>query len=124
MRILILLLWLVFSSTSIGADSLWNLFKKKSKPKVVQKVKHRSHPSNKRKAEKKPKQEPTVPEGFKLVDAQWMANYVELEAAWDYYIPEDAWIWSANGKYLVPIVVFKHYEDMRNTHRSDSATPR
>ena len=52
-----------------------------------------------------------------IVDAEWMAHYWELEAAWDYPIPEDDLIKWKDGKYIVPISVFKHYEDMANTPR-------
>src|SRR6267154_3928021 len=56
-----------------------------------------------------------------IVDPQWIARYWELEMAWDYWIPEDEQIKFRDGKYIVPIVVFKHYEDMANTARRPSA---
>lgn len=52
-----------------------------------------------------------------VVDAQWIATYRTLEAAWDYPIPEDDDIKFINGKYHVPVVVYRHYEDMVNTPR-------
>ena len=63
---------------------------------------------------------PTPPKTF-AVDPQWMARYWELEAAWDYPIPEDDLIKWKDGKYIVPIVVQKHHEDMVNTPRRTSA---
>lgn len=55
------------------------------------------------------------------VDYEWMARYWELESAWDYWIPEDDQIKFKDGKYIVPVVVFKHYEDMANTARRTPA---
>jgi len=54
------------------------------------------------------------------VDHQWLARYWELEATWGYWIPEDDQIKFKDGKYIVPIVVFKHYEDMAKTPRRDA----
>jgi hypothetical protein len=49
------------------------------------------------------------------VDPEWIARYWELQAAWDYPIPEDDQIQWKDGKYIVPLMVQKHYEDMLNT---------
>ena len=49
------------------------------------------------------------------VDADWMARYWTLVALWDYPIPEEKDIRYENGKYIVPAVVFRHYEDMAAT---------
>ena len=54
------------------------------------------------------------------VDRQWLARYWELEATWGYWIPEDDQIKFKDGKYIVPIVVFKHCEDMAKTPRRNS----
>ena len=55
------------------------------------------------------------------VDHQWLARYWELEATWGYWIPEDDQIKFKDGKYIVPVVVFTHCEDMAKTPRRDSA---
>ncbi len=55
------------------------------------------------------------------VEVDWMAQYWEQEAAWDYYIPEDEQIRFIDGKYQVPIVVYRHYEDMAKTPRRTPA---
>jgi len=46
------------------------------------------------------------------VTPQWMADYWLLEAAWAYPIPDDDLIRYENGNYIVPVVVYRHYEDM------------
>jgi hypothetical protein len=61
---------------------------------------------------------------YVTVEIDWMARYWEEEAAWDYYIPEDDLIRFVEGKYVVPIVVYKHNEDMQNTpRRTPTPTP-
>jgi|SRR5215471_4308990 len=57
------------------------------------------------------------------VDPEWMAQYWLLESVWDYPIPEDKDIQFKNGKYIVPVVVYRHYEDMANTPKP-SPTPK
>lgn len=57
-------------------------------------------------------------DGSFIVDAQWMAYYWEQELAWDYPIPEDQDIKFVEGKYHVPPVVYRHYEDMVNASAS------
>ncbi len=86
-------------------------------PKIVQ-------PKRKRATRAKQKQEvrqtPEPPKPNRLyvpVEIDWMARYWEEEAAWDYYIPEDDQIRFVDGKYQVPIVVYRHYEDMAKTPR-------
>ncbi len=85
-----------------------------AKPKVVpkrtRKVNAKSHPT--------PTPEtPTINRMYVPVEVDWMAKYWEQEAAWDYYIPEDNLIRFVDGKYVVPIVVYKHYEGMVKTPR-------
>jgi hypothetical protein len=55
------------------------------------------------------------PEKTFTVDAQWMAQYKAMEVKWKYPIPEDKDIRYENGKFIVPVVVYRHYEDMANT---------
>ena len=103
--VLVLLLTLTFSS--VEAEPWWSIFQKPT-PKIVKKSK--KHVGTKPVRVNKP----NVPQNYRVVDTQWWADYLALEAQWDYYIPEDDYVWSANGKYLVPIVVYRHYEDMSN----------
>lgn len=86
-----------------------------AKPKVV--------PKKKRKPASKPKKEKPSKTDYFTVDIDWMAKYWEQEAAWDYYIPEDDQIRFQNGQYNVPIVVYKHYEDMHTSVRRPAPTP-
>lgn len=76
--------------------------------KVKQVAKHKTS----RRAAKKI----TKPQDTFEVDAQWIATYREQEVAWDYFIPDDDHIRFENGKFYVPAVVFRHYQDMLNAH--------
>lgn len=93
-------------------EKLWNSLTKRS----PQKVQKRSAKQT-RKAHKTllPSPTPAPPEEKRAVDAQWIADYRQLELAWDYPIPDDDQIDFKDGKYYVPLVVAKHYEDMLNT---------
>ncbi len=83
-------------------------------PKIIpRKKKHVA----KRPPKAKPSQTPSVNQIYVTVEIDWMAKYWEQEAAWDYYLPEDNQIRFVDGKYQVPIVVFRHYEDMVKTPR-------
>ena len=57
--------------------------------------------------------------GTYVVDAQWMADYWEQELAWGYWIPEDDEVKFIEGKYYVPPVVYRHFEDMRATVKTE-----
>jgi hypothetical protein len=46
------------------------------------------------------------------VDAQWMAQYKAMVALFKYPIPEEKQIRYEGGKFVVPLVVYRHYEDM------------
>ncbi len=83
-----------------------------AKPKIV--------PKKRKRVTKSVKATPTPTTRKRIyvpVDLEWMAQYWEQEAAWDYYIPEDDQIKFVDGKYQVPIVVYRHYEDMFKTPR-------
>lgn len=80
-------------------------------PKVVPKRTRKVH------AKSRPTPIPITKSMYVPVEIDWMARYWEEEAAWDYYIPDDNLIRFINGKYMVPIVVYKHYEDMVKTPR-------
>jgi hypothetical protein len=116
--------WLLMATLLImpvqsRAFDLSDLFKPKKK--IVQKTPHkqRKQTSNKHTATARPTSTPPNSEvrykGSFVVDSVWMARYRTLEAIWDYEIPEDAGIQYEAGKYLVPPVVFRHYEDMAKT---------
>lgn len=95
---------------------LKSLFQPRTK-KATQKRTRKKHVE---KLKPKSGHEPKTEEGIP-VNTGWMARYWELEAAWDYPIPEDKLIKWKDGKYIVPFLVFKHYEDMANTPRRASA---
>lgn len=57
------------------------------------------------------------------VEPEWIARYTEQEQAWDYFIPDDDLIRFDEGKYIVPIVVYRHYEDMAKTPRRSTTPP-
>ena len=102
----------------------------KPKKKIVQKASPVKHKKDSHKNVPKPVPKPTPPspevryKGFFVVDSIWMARYRTLEAVWDYEIPEDAAIQYHSGKYLVPPVVFRHYEDMAKTPITSDAQNR
>ncbi len=87
-----------------------------AKPKVVPKKRKHVTKQIVKEPHKDP-EKPTINRMYVTVEVDWMAQYWEQEAAWDYYIPEDNQIRFVDGKYLVPVVVFKHYEDMVKTPR-------
>lgn len=75
-------------------------------------------PPKRKKTTRKPaiKETPEEPKHKTFtVDAVWIARYIEMEQQWDYPIPEDDAIQTKDGKYFVPPVVFRHYEDMAAT---------
>lgn len=87
-------------------DSLSKVFSKpapKPKPKIA------------RKKKSKPKSRPEHTDISFEVDSQWMANYRMLEVEWQYVIPEDDEIRFKNGNYIVPLVVYRHFQDMAVT---------
>lgn len=85
-----------------------------AKPKVVRQKRSRKSTRTSRST---PQPTPITNHKYQTVDIDWMARYWEEEAAWDYYIPEDNLIRFVDGKYIVPIVVYRHYEDMAKTPR-------
>ena len=85
-----------------------------AKPKVVP-VKRKRVTTKKQKQEIK-EQPPKPNRLYVPVEIDWMARYWEEEAAWDYYIPEDDQIRFVDGKYQVPIVVYRHYLIMSVNH--------
>lgn len=129
MRAIILVLLVAFSAAGIvhaqsvrkkssGLDKVLRSVLQPRKPTTTPKPKPK--PKSKRKAHiahVTPKQSTKT----LTVDYEWMARYWELETAWDYWIPEDDQIKFKDGKYIVPVVVFKHYEDMANTARRTPA---
>ncbi len=124
MNPLILILLAAFVASPVHAEpkkkKSWfeEMFQPK-KPKVAPKR------IKKTRAKSQPLPTPTaIPKSKRIpVDQQWYANYLEQEAAWDYEIPDDALIEFKDGKYHVPPVVFRHYEDMLATPRR-SPTPK
>ena len=64
---------------------------------------------------------PTVggrtPSGMFIVDYQWYADYVEMEAAWSYYIPDDDYIEFKDKHVYVPPVSYRHFQDMVEAHK-------
>jgi hypothetical protein len=46
------------------------------------------------------------------VDAQWMAQYRAMVVMFKYPIPEEKQIRYESGKFIVPLVVYRHFEDM------------
>ncbi len=125
MNALILVLLVAFAASPVHAEPrkkesgfqkvLKSMFPS-SKPKVV--------PKRTKKSKPKPTATPTPKSKKHEVDSEWIARYLEQEAAWDYEIPDDDLIEWKDGKYHVPSVVFRHYEDMLNTpRRSPTATP-
>ena len=52
-----------------------------------------------------------------------MANYWELVAAWDYSIPDEREITFSDGKYHVPPVVYRHYDDMVSARKRAGDNP-
>jgi hypothetical protein len=46
------------------------------------------------------------------VDAQWMAQYRAMVVMFKYPIPEEKQIRFEGGKFIVPLVVYRHFEDM------------
>lgn len=107
---------------------------KKKEPSALEKVLKTMFPSTKPKVEPQKKKRYATPKKRSqpvtrqnvhfMVEPQWMARYWEEEAQWDYYIPEDDQIKFKDGHYIVPFVVYRHYEDMANTpdRVSSSAT--
>lgn len=102
-----------------GFDKLLRAMFTPNKPKPSPAPKRKTKP--KEKNDTPPKIHERI---YKTVDAQWMARYWELEAAWDYDIPEDDLIEFKEGKYRVPVVVYRHFEDMVNTPRRGSVNNR
>jgi hypothetical protein len=49
------------------------------------------------------------------VDKEWIAKYRSMEAVFKYPIPEDKEIRYKDGQFIVPVVVYRHYEDMVKT---------
>jgi len=124
MRAIILVLLVVFSSSVADAQPL-----RKKRKSGFDKVLRSMFQPRKIVTKSKPivkvrvirvERKRSIPRTF-TVDAQWMARYWELEMAWDYWIQEDEQIKFKDSKYIVPVVVFKHYEDMVNTARRPSA---
>ena len=122
--ILVLVLLLSIQPVYTKAWDLSDLFKT-NKKKIVQ---HRPPSKHKRSArndapasatpEPYPSPHPTVVKDgqtFFLVDSDWLARYRVYEAVWDYQIPDDDRIKRDDGNYLVPVVVYRHYEDMVKT---------
>jgi len=84
-------------------DDIWKHIHSQPPPKKVTKTHHKKKAKSAQKEVSK-----TL-----TVDTQWLANYIVLEKAWDYPIPDDYDIrFLGEGKYEVPIVVYRHYEDM------------
>ena len=55
--------------------------------------------------------------GMFVVDSQWWATYVEQEAAWGYWIPDDANVKFKDGKIHVPPVVYRHWQDLEEAKK-------
>jgi len=52
-----------------------------------------------------------------IVGPEWISRYFALVEIWNYPLPEDALIRYSDGNYIVPPVVFRHYEDMSRAER-------
>jgi|SRR5215831_18786834 len=118
------LIWLITLSLSAQPVYSWDLSElfKPQKKKVVQQTGHSK--KTKKKAEPSPTPKPKADEGRKnyyQVDADWMARYSALEAIWKYQIPEDDQIIFEAGKYYVPPVVYRHYDDMAVTPKRNGS---
>lgn len=125
MRAVVLLMALVLAASPYSdalsetkRQTFWERLFNPSKPKPQPKKRHKSASSPASKAS--PARSPTPTErrngdGYFIVDSQWYANYVTEEMAWDYWIPEDSLVRFRDGKYHVPPVVYRHYEDMVKT---------
>ncbi len=120
MKRIVFFLVLVLASPCVAKDkrSFWEkMFVAPKKTKVVKKRSHSKKSTPERKADPTPKptpvtQTPRNGKGFFIVSEQWYANYLVREAAWDYYIPDDDGIRFIDGKYHVPPVVYRHFEDL------------
>lgn len=119
MRVLVVLLILSVATPvpqALPKDTR-NLWQKIFIPKPTPKPKKKSHHTPRKKPvetkpiETKPKQGRT-PDLYFIVEPQWMANYWEQIAAWNYPIPDEKYIHFENGKYHVPPTVYRHYDDM------------
>jgi len=126
MRLSLLVLLVVFFTSVANAERL------RKKPSGLDKVLRSMFQSRKTVVVRRPAVRPIITKRIYIespksvqrtfnVDRQWLARYWELEATWGYWIPEDDQIKFKDGKYIVPIVVFKHCEDMAKTPRRDSA---
>src|SRR5262245_56340214 len=128
MRLVIVALLLAFNSQPMAAEwHLSDLFKPPKK-KTVRKPIHKKHatpiPRPRVTPTPKPAPKETIVNGYFVVDEVWMARYRVLEAIWDYEIPEDTYIGYADGRWYVPPVVYRHYEDMAKTpHRATDRQP-
>jgi|SRR5215831_2531304 len=109
MRAAMIALCLAFSLSSVEPLDFSKLFAPR-KTKVV-----RKEPPKKIVHHRKSKGIATPTRKTFTVDADWMARYWTLVALWDYPIPEEKDIRFENGKYIVPAVVYRHYEDMAAT---------
>src|SRR5215468_9787571 len=122
------LVWLIAFGIFMQSAMAWGLrglFKPKKK--AVQAQKKKNKPRNIASPTPTPSPSPQ-PEDKKIikregvffaVESQWLAQYRIFEAAWDYPIPEDDDIRFIDGKYHVPAVVYRHYEDMEKTPKVD-----
>ena len=120
MRPILILSFVLFASAVLGQSALdkaLHTMFPSTKPKVLVKPKPKHKPAKKAQAAEIA---PTPDPLHRKVEPEWMARYWEQEALWDYYIPEDRQIRFKDGQYIVPIVVYRHYEDMSATaKRSD-----
>ncbi len=120
MKVIVFFLALALASPCVAKDkrSLWQkMFVATKKEKTVKKRSHGKKSSPERQTNPKPtstpiKEAPRNGNGFFIVSAQWYANYLVREAAWDYYVPDDDGIKFIDGKYHVPPVVYRHFEDL------------
>ena len=122
----VLALALPFSSAQ--AFDLSDLFKPRKKA-VQKSVAHPKKKPVKKEEEARPTSSDPAPirRNGKLVfkvDNQWMASYRVVEAVWEYAIPEDDQIEYDNGVYYVPVVVYRHYQDMIKTPKKYESSSR
>ena len=117
MRVLVVLLILSVATPvpqALPKDTrnLWQkIFLPKPTPKPKKKHRHVPPKPKIKSVQTKPQQDRT-PDGYYIVEPQWMANYWEQIAAWNYSIQGEKDIRFENGKYHVPPTVYRHYDDM------------
>lgn len=115
MKQLALLLALLIAITCEAKDnrSFWQKLFSPAKPKVVKKRVVVHHHRRITKTRVTQSETPRNGKGYFIVDSQWYAEYLAMESARTYWIYDDKDIEFMDGKFHVPPVVYRHYEDMK-----------